>query len=80
MFAQFHASTLLMGIIFNWLVLVGVTEFFGLNPNISNLIAILVGNIGAVLNFLFSHRFTFRRKHTKPDDDHSADAGTGLAS
>lgn len=80
MLAQFHASTLLMGIIFNWLVLVGVTEFFGLNPNLSNLIAILVGNIGAVLNFLFSHRVTFRRKRHETNGDHSPDAGAGLAS
>jgi dolichol-phosphate mannosyltransferase len=55
-FIQYHISVGLTAIVFNWLLLVILTEFFGMYYLLSNLIGIIVGTVS---NYILNDLWTF---------------------
>ncbi len=58
-FIQYHISVGLTAILANWLILLLLTEFFGIYYLISNLIGIAVGTLS---NYILNDLWTFKQK------------------
>jgi len=60
-FIQYHISVGLTAIMANWLILLILTELFGIYYLISNLIGIAVGTLS---NYILNDLWTFKQKST----------------